>query len=120
MASAPEVLLLDDGELDDVQEILDVHETYGPPLAVDHGRLVLLVFAEEPVRELVLSPGQSFKIGDTNFQVLSGDAVDHESLLVERAFGEQELSCFSFGDGEKRLEALSRLPEIFSSAGTRR
>lgn len=68
------------------------------------------------ITELVLQPGQRFRIGDTEFQLLSGDEAEHNSLLVERAFRGDELEKYNFGDAELRLEALSRLPEMVAGA----
>lgn len=70
------------------------------------------------IDELEINPGQRFRIGDTEFQLLSAESVEHESLLVERAFGDAELAKYSFGESEIRLEALSRLPDMVAAAKT--
>jgi adenylate cyclase len=68
-----------------------------------------------------LRPGGCFVSGETTFTVTAGQAtvVAHvPAPLAEQAFRAQDLARIPFRDADRRLDILSRLPEVISGATT--
>jgi adenylate cyclase len=68
-----------------------------------------------------LKPGECFVSGDTTFTVTDAQAsivAQPSPPVVEHAFGAQDLQKVPFRDADRRLDILSRLPEVISGATT--
>ena len=87
-----------------------------------------IVYRGHSVRELCVTAGESFQIGQTVFelvetQVDGGTLAAVETEFVDhagsrRAFTEQELRRVSFGHTERQMEFLSDLPKLISTSQT--
>mgnify|MGYP002623698306 FL=1 len=77
--------------------------------------------AGEVVERLSLSAGQRFVIGQTVFSISeskwSGDS-NHTPPLEELTFDESLLSRIRYRDADKRIEVLSRLPDVIWGSRT--
>lgn len=103
----------------------------------EHLRATCLAAARNPIlykgestREVMLTPGEAFIIGETSFQCAV--ATEQEpigietvqlpvptrrgSLLGEHTYSEEELRQYAFRDKEQQLELLSRLPGMISES----
>jgi adenylate cyclase len=73
----------------------------------------------EPVEEADLRPGDSFVSGETTF-TLTDEKPEVESNtpspMEEQAFGPQDLQQVTYRDADRRLDILSRLPELIAGA----
>jgi adenylate cyclase len=73
----------------------------------------------EAIEEADLRPGESFASGETTFTV-TDDRPEVESNtplpLAERAFRVQDLQQVTYRDADRRLDILSRLPELIAGA----
>ncbi len=73
----------------------------------------------EPIEEAELRPGESFVSGETTFTV-TDERPEVESNtpspLAEHSFRPQELQQVAYRDAERRLDILSRLPELIAGA----
>ena len=78
------------------------------------------VFVEGmPVETAFLKGGDSFVIGETLFRIADEDpefASPEQSPLEEVTFTAQQLRQVRFQDADRRLEVLSRLPEVIREA----
>ncbi len=75
--------------------------------------------AGEPVETFTLGDGGRFAIGDTTFTVRRMGFVHHDRTPVEHAvFDSQELRAVRFEDADRRIEVLTRLPEMILGAAT--
>lgn len=64
-----------------------------------------------------LTPGQNFVVGTTRFLVVEGDASSTSSDAVEQiTFTRQQLQQVRYRDADRRIEVLTRLPELISGA----
>jgi adenylate cyclase len=103
----------------------------------EHLRATCLVAARNPIlykgesaREVMLTPGEAFIIGETSFQfsvapeqeppgmetVQLPVPTNRGVLLGEHTYSEQKLRQFAFRDKEQQLELLSRLPGMISES----
>jgi adenylate cyclase len=78
-----------------------------------------IFFRGEPARSLDLKPGEAFVIGATLFSL--ADSSDHTQPLdaqaiASRTIDARELDHVPFRDAPGRLDVLTRLPEIITSA----
>jgi adenylate cyclase len=99
-------------------------------LTYEHGRLRVQVLpsARNPVffrgarcTEFQLRPGEHFVIGQTTFTLVDEPVqvtLDLPRPLGERTFTAGELRQQPFREAEKRIEALSRLPDILREASS--
>ena len=73
-------------------------------------------------RELQLSVGDSFQIGNTEFRVeaapTDSEAGAGPSVLSERSFAQEDLSQVKFGNSDQRMEILARLPKLIAASKT--
>ncbi len=79
------------------------------------------VYLEEvDTREFTIGAGQGFRIGQTQFQVVSMEVADSlsSSRIEEQSFAPEMLRSFKFHNAEQRLEVLTKLPEAISRART--
>jgi adenylate cyclase len=67
-----------------------------------------------------LKPGECFVSGETTFTLADEQAnvVDDSAPVVEQAFAAQELQQVPFHDADRRLDILSRLPDVITGAST--
>jgi adenylate cyclase len=77
--------------------------------------------AGSPSVSFEVVPGGSFVIGHTTFTLIAGprspaSPSDHRPLLNERTVAHHELDRLAFRDAPHRLDVLSRLPDVISSA----
>lgn len=72
-----------------------------------------------------LTPGQQFQIGDTTFKLVEiavpeeefiSQTAELEKVLVEHAFGREQLAAVKFDNNEDRLEVLCQLPPLISQS----
>jgi adenylate cyclase len=66
-----------------------------------------------------VAPGEHFVIGRTTFTLLADDSQarsDERPLVAERTISAQELKQLHFRDAPRRLDVLSRLPEVIARA----
>lgn len=85
---------------------------------LDSARNPMLYFGRK-VRELTLSPGEEFTIGSTKFTVQPDDVpAASMSSVSEFAFSRSELHQIAFVDAERRLEQLTKLPELIAAGMT--
>lgn len=66
-----------------------------------------------------LKPGEWFVIGETTFAVSESQvstAPEAPQLINERTFSAQELQRIQFHDAPRRMDVLSRLPDVISGA----
>jgi adenylate cyclase len=73
----------------------------------------------EPVEEADLRPGDSFVSGGTTFTVTDEKAEVESgtaSPVAEQAFRVQDLQQVTYRDADRRLDILSRLPELIAGA----
>ena len=95
-----------------------------------------LIHHNKMMKEITVSPGDWFQIGETKFQ--AGDVSEHKiskqksdgetvsvefdegigSILEEYAYSQDELSKVSFKNSNLQLEILSRLPRLISGSHT--
>lgn len=106
------------------------------------------VFNEQPAYHFMVEVGQEFRIGSTNFRLeeeaspepppverpafatqeidvggrlVNFDAIDdskNEALLEQHSFDSDELSNFSFGKADERIEMLSKLPKLIADSNS--
>ncbi|MCS7237593.1 MAG: adenylate/guanylate cyclase domain-containing protein [Thermoguttaceae bacterium] len=93
-----------------------------------HGHLFLRVLPEarnpvffrgSEVREAVLRPNDRFVIGTTTFTFLEDLPSPHglvEELVYREIVSPEHLEAVSFQNPDRRLEVLSRLPEVIAQA----
>lgn len=79
-----------------------------------------IYFNEEcTTAEFKLSIGQEFRIGETTFQLVPGDAGSTTfSLLQEFSYRQEDLAEFEFGNDREQLQALSNLPQLILESKT--
>lgn len=86
-----------------------------------------MIYHGESTREVILQPGESFTIGETEFQLAELDDQPPDAgetilpkpagpLQGQHTYSELELRQFAFRDKEQQLELLSRLPEMISES----
>jgi len=93
----------------------------------DNVRVTKLATAANPVffqgkelAEFVLRPGDHFVIGNTTFTLtnaLAQATLDLPQPVRQRIFSPEFLRQVRFRDAEQRIDVLSRLPDLISSAG---
>jgi adenylate cyclase len=69
----------------------------------------------------LLKPGDHFVIGGTTFSLVDQRAnvsLDVPRPAAERTFGADELRRYRFREADKRIDVLSRLPEIISGSAS--
>lgn len=70
-------------------------------------------------RSLTLRPGEHFVVGETAFHLLEAAAAptpDPVQPLAELSFTRQQLQHVQYNDADRRIDVLSRLPEIIAGA----
>jgi adenylate cyclase len=73
----------------------------------------------KPATEFQIGPGQSFTIGETVFTLSSIDLTDDApSDVIEYSYSASALEKIDFGNGEKRLEALTHLPRLIADTAS--
>ena len=89
-----------------------------------------MIYHGETTREVILQPGETFTIGETEFQLAElndqppddGDTVPMPvpkpagPMQGQHTYSELELRQFAFRDKEQQLELLSRLPGMISES----
>lgn len=71
----------------------------------------------EPVTKCTLQPGEHFVIGGTRFLLVEADASSASNDVVEEVtFTRKQLQQVRYRDADRRLEVLSRLPEVIAGA----
>ena len=71
----------------------------------------------EPRDSCQLTPGQHFVVGATRFLVIEGEASSTSSDAVEQiTFTRQQLQQVRYRDADRRIEVLTRLPDLISGA----
>ncbi|MCA9054864.1 MAG: adenylate/guanylate cyclase domain-containing protein, partial [Planctomycetaceae bacterium] len=76
-------------------------------------------FQGEPHQRATIAAGEQFVIGQTMFHVVEArmDSTPLKSRpLEELTFTRQQLEHVTFGDADRRIEVLSRLPEVIANA----
>lgn len=78
-----------------------------------------LVYEGQPVREVQMRQGEEFRIGRTTFALRSASiGAIPPGLLEQQSLSHFELDQFEFGNSERRLELLAKLPEKMAKAVT--
>jgi adenylate cyclase len=75
-------------------------------------------FQGEPRDRCVVRPGQHFVIGTTTFTLVEEEPLtfaDARPLLTEHTFSAEQVRHAAFRDAARRIDALSRLPEVIPS-----
>lgn len=78
-----------------------------------------LFFQGEAVNEAQLRPGQHFVLGQTTFTVTNDQAqvsLAHPQPVEEQTYSPQALQQVQFRHADRRIEVLSRLPEVISGS----
>ena len=71
----------------------------------------------EPVTRCTLKPGEHFVVGGTRFLLVEADASSASNDVVEEVtFTRKQLQQVRYRDADRRLEVLSRLPEVIAGA----
>ncbi len=101
-----------------------VELTCGP----DRVRLRRLSVATNPVyvegkavNECTLEPGEHFVVGGTRFSLIKLQSTAHspsDQPVEEVAFTRQQLQQVRYEDADRRIEVLSRLPEVIAEASS--
>lgn len=76
-------------------------------------------FRGRPAPTFRLRPGEHFVIGQTSFTLSAGRvslSLDGPLPLQQHTYSVQSLRQVQFGDPDRRIEVLSRLPEVLSGA----
>lgn len=75
-----------------------------------------IYFQEVDSREFTISAGQSFRIGQTIFQLVTMELSDGQSgsRIEEQSFAPEMLKRFRFHNAEQRLEILTKLPDAIA------
>ncbi len=77
-------------------------------------------FDGQEVTRLTLKPGEHFVIGNTTFTFSQEEAyvtLDVPSPVRQKTFSTDDLQKVHFRNADQRIDVLSRLPEVISSAG---
>lgn len=76
-----------------------------------------LWFQGEAQHECRLAPGEHFVVGQTRFLLVEGDGSSGSNDVIEEVtFSRQQLQQVRYRDADRRIEVLSRLPEVISGA----
>jgi len=71
----------------------------------------------EPQAACELAPGEYFVVGSTRFLLVEADASSTANDVVEEVtFTRQQLQQVRYRDADRRIEVLSRLPDLISGA----
>jgi adenylate cyclase len=116
-------------------ELADLPAPWEPYLSREHLRLTVegstlhveclgspqnpVYFQGEPRRSLTLRRGDQFVVGRTAFHVLEASlepTPESSQPLEELTFTRQQLQQVQYADADRRIEVLSRLPEVILSA----
>ena len=99
-------------------------------LCLEEGRLIVkrlpdslnpVFYQGTPSDEFKLQCGEHFVIGSTSFSLVSqnlGATLDAPPPVTEETISYEFLQELRFHDADRRIDALSELPEIFSAANT--
>lgn len=74
-----------------------------------------------PTPRFRIRPGEHFVIGSTTFSLIEQKSVSFEeggAPAQEHVFGRHDLARVRYRDADRRVDALSRLPELIASAHT--
>ncbi|HJT79138.1 MAG TPA: FHA domain-containing protein, partial [Gemmataceae bacterium] len=78
----------------------------------DPGSRNPVFFHGEPLDDFIVSPGDSFVIGETRFTLEPGQPVADPTPNVELTCSPQQLRQLKFLDAGERIEVLAQLPEL--------
>ncbi|TWT33526.1 Adenylate cyclase 1 [Posidoniimonas corsicana] len=95
-------------------------------LRMEAGRLVVtalptarnpIFHGDRPSSEFSLSPGQQFRIGETNFFFESGEPTDDgQPVVAEHVLGDEVLTSERFSNPASCLHALCKMPELIAQS----
>jgi adenylate cyclase len=76
-----------------------------------------MYFRGEPASRFVLKAGEQFVVGTTRFLLVEADASSASNDVVEEVtFTRKQLQQVRYRDADRRLEVLSRLPDVIAGA----